>query len=152
MRWSCIICIACINCVTKIACWKSEKGESLTSTSKNVKVSSMRWPPQNIGLGQGLQKLVWWNNNLSIRLWSLSLLTVHLTHILSCLVPVGLDQLNHQTKHEIIHKGPSIYYVIQNWGLSRPFPPYCNIVINWEDPPPCNIVINWENPLYLLLK
>ena len=32
------------------------------------------------------------------------------------------------------HRGPSIYYVIQIWGPSRPLPPYCNIVINWEDP------------------
>ena len=44
------------------------------------------------------------------------------------------------------NKGPSIYYVIQIWGLGRPLPPYCNIVINWEDPPPCNIVINLDNP------
>ena len=50
-------------------------------------------------------------------------------------------------------KGPSIYYVIQIWGLGRPLPPYCNIVMNWEDPlPPCNIVINWENPPYVMLK
>ena len=39
-----------------------------------------------IGLGS--------NNNLFIKVWSSSSLTVHLTHILSCLVPVGLDQLN----------------------------------------------------------
>ena len=40
-------------------------------------------------------------------------------------------------------KGPSIYYVIQIWDPGRPLPPYCNIVINWEDPPPpCYIVIN----------
>ena len=38
------------------------------------------------------------------------------------------------------------YYVIQIWDPGRPLPPYCNIVINWEDPPPCNIVINWEIP------
>ena len=49
-------------------------------------------------------------------------------------------------------KGPSIYYVIQIWGPSSPLPPYCNIVINWEDPPPCNIVINWETHPYVILK
>ena len=37
---------------------------------------------------------------------------------------------------ECAGKGPSIYYVIQIWGPGRPLPPYCNIVINWEDPPP----------------
>ena len=34
------------------------------------------------------------------------------------------------------YMGLSIYYVIQIWGPGQPLPPYCNIVINWEDPLP----------------
>ena len=64
----------------------------------------------------------------------------------------GLSEMSCVILESALPLGPSIYYVIQIWGPGRPLPPYCNIVINWEDPPPCNIVINLENPPYVMLN